>query len=248
MTRRPWNIALGLVGVIVWSVVIGLPLFLFHLTGDGLLVGDRIHAAVLFIASYGLVFWLAAQPRQTRRIVPPKKLPPVKTTLPTAPVVQVFDAELVAENRPPENPLREENPVREENPTGQSLVLKVQNYFGSSRSRRVSLDPGDRSYTLLPGQELEITARAFASLPKFRVIESDQGTLVCVEGADVEVEVVVRPAADQKAADQKAADQKAADQKAADQKAADQKAADQKDLEDSSFVEQPLGPASVRLP
>ena len=67
--------------------------------------------------------------------------------------------------------------------------LIIANYLGSSRSRVVYVEPGGTNCTLLPGQELEVTAASRGAMPAFRIVESDIATQIYVDGAMVTVTV-----------------------------------------------------------
>ena len=56
MADRPWRTSLGLVAVLLWSGIIGIPVLVFHLNSVGLDVGEHLHSAVMFIASQALDF------------------------------------------------------------------------------------------------------------------------------------------------------------------------------------------------
>jgi hypothetical protein len=61
-----------------------------------------------------------------------------------------------------------------------TLILSIQN--ASSRLRIVMLEPWGREFLLALDEKLEITARPGSPVPGLRVVESDNRTLVFIEG------------------------------------------------------------------
>ena len=187
MADRAWRISLGLAALLVWSLFIGFPVLVFHLRAPGLVIGEHIHSAILFVASQLLVFWLTARPstRKEKAVVKqransvgfPFKQPPQPT---------LWQAELaIAQN--PESP-ESSSPFAED----RSVKVTIANYIGSSHPRRVSIEPGGEEHTLLPGQELEVIATGHVSTPSFRIVESDLVTQISVVGIKCTVSVVVK--------------------------------------------------------
>jgi hypothetical protein len=197
-----WRIGLGIVAVAWWSVVIGFPVLLFHLRVRGLVPGEHIHAAILFFASQGLVFWIVARPRPKRnkpatvgaatgrRDVrrPSEAVPELSTALEghRTTADPVWDAEVVpadASQSSSDPPMAKTN--------GLVTRVLIGNYLGSSRSRRVTIEPGGENYTLLPGQNLEVTATGQTAAPSFRIVESDLATQLFIEGGPTNVTAVL---------------------------------------------------------
>jgi hypothetical protein len=192
MADRPWRTAQGLIAVLLWSFFIGFPVLAFHVNSMGLDPGQHVHAAVLFVSSQVLVFWLAARP--SRKLHPssravfraaPNVVRPVAN--PAARDQQVWEAELVSQFEGSSSQGNGSAPQ----PSADVRVTRmiVANYLGSSRARVVYVEPGGTHCSLLPGQELEIKAASRGALPAFRIVESDLATQVYVDGVDVTVTV-----------------------------------------------------------
>ncbi len=71
MPDRPWRTGSGVVAVTIWSGLVGLPLVQFHILYRSFTFGEHLHAAILFVASQGLVYWLAARPRPSQHLIQP---------------------------------------------------------------------------------------------------------------------------------------------------------------------------------
>jgi hypothetical protein len=186
---------MGLVAVLLWSAVIGLPVLLFHLNSVGMDFGEHFHSAVLFVASQALVFYLAARPRRTTAKAVPA-IPQISTPFATIGPQQVWDAELVPEkssrsifelaSRPESFPTT----VSEQLPSHRCTTkVIICNYLASSHARLVYLEPGGIQHTLAPGRELAVTATADGQYPTIRVVESDRATQVYLEGVGIKVSV-----------------------------------------------------------
>jgi hypothetical protein len=182
MGQRPWRISLGIAVVLLWTGVIGFPVLVFHSASVGLQFGEHLHAAILFIASQVLVFWLAARttrfaprPRSERRVTPA-----------STPQL-VWNAELV-------EPEAESRLAADTESASDQLPapLTIGNYLASSQVRLVMVEPGGFRQSLLPGQSLNVFVQDAAGPVRYRIVESDSATQVFVEGGRV-AEVVVCP-------------------------------------------------------
>ncbi len=189
MAGQPWRTSWGLVAVLIWSVLVGFPALVFHLNDAVLGIGEHLHAAAMFVVSQLLVYWLAARPsRSTRRAALnpiPQSVGPVAAA--GLPKPQVWDAELVTTDKNAESASTTLSSAA--SPDGCTTRLIIGNYLGSSRSRVVYIEPGGTNHTLLPGQEIEITATSQGMLPSFRIVESDIATQVYVDGIAIAVAV-----------------------------------------------------------
>lgn len=179
MARQPWRVGNGLAVVILWTVIVGFPILVFHITRSSLTIGEHLHSTVLFLASQGLVFWLVARPPTAP---PPTASSRSKADSPTPPLPtispQVWEAEVV--NPRTSNLLFGSGSPGSECPT---VEVFLSNYIGSSKARIIYLDPSGRQFTLLAGQELHVQAAGQYSPPVVRVIESDLATQLCISGA-----------------------------------------------------------------
>jgi hypothetical protein len=154
-------------------------------------VGDHVHAFILFVASEGLVFWLAARPviQKPKRSTPMRKesLSKVASQSQELWLAELAPEYSAANATSSESPfIATTKPVASNGRSAARLI--VANYFGSSRSRIVSIEPGGIQRTLLPGQELHVTATAEDLAPRFRIVESDLATQVYVEGIGIQIE------------------------------------------------------------
>lgn len=193
MADRLWRTSLGLVAVLLWSAVVGLPVLLFHLNNQGMDFGERLHAVFMFVASQVLVYWLAARPTKNTPATAVSLNSQIATPFVTIPArYQVWDAELVEKKSTDSTSASVSNTdsakVNTADSPGQCTAkLIVTNYLGSSQSRIVYVEPGGTQRSLLPGQELEVTATAQGLVPSFRIVESEIATQVYVDGASVAV-------------------------------------------------------------
>lgn len=179
MAKRPWRIGNGLAVVILWTGMIGIPVFLFHISRNGMTVGEHLHSAVLFLASQGLVFWLVARPSSSTSYTAALPPEPVGSavTLPT-PEPHVWPAEVVTVEQT-DSLFGSGTP----DPGCPVVQVTLANYIGSSRTRVIYLDPDGRQVMLRAGHEMVVTAAGRHSPPTIRVVESDLATQVCIMGA-----------------------------------------------------------------
>jgi hypothetical protein len=165
--------------VFVWSALIGIPVLLFHLSNMSLDVGQHLHAAVMFVASQFLVFWLAARSQPKTRPKPPPRHPIPKLTSPfAASEPEIWNAEIVPTAA-----------AASSEPRHGLAKLIIGNYVASSRPRIVYIEPGGIQRTLQPGLELQIIANSQDSLPTIHIVESDLATQVYVEGIQTSIQV-----------------------------------------------------------
>ena len=184
MKDQPWRIGWGLAALLIWSVLVGLPVVTFHVRGVGLMPGEHLHAAILFVASQLLVFWVVARPkpRSVNRVRPraAKSFPSARSEH------RIWQAELASVE------VATESPALEGVVKGFAAKVCVDNYVGSSKSRRVSIDPEGSNYILLPGNGLEVTAVGQTETPSFRIVESDLATQVFVLGLTSRISVAMK--------------------------------------------------------
>lgn len=186
MSDRQWRTGVGLAALLIWSIFIGVPVLMFHTRAPALLPGDHLHAAVMFIASQVLVFWLSARPSTIKKkTVEVRSVATVPSVAAHAAAQSPWQAELVI---PKPNSTPSTSAARIESLT---VRVSIANYIGSGRPRRVSIEPGDELHMLLPGQELEITATGETVAPSFRIIESDLATQITVVAIGCSVSAVV---------------------------------------------------------
>ena len=184
MADGPWRTSAGVAAVLVWSAVVGVPILAYHVRGYGLFFGDHLHAALLFVTSQFLVFYLAARPGRKRRPEPVA----VGRPIPAKPVEpEIWNAELAPS--PDYLVPASEQVIAKSQPAGAICISKVviSNYLGSSHPRIVYVEPGGAHYKLLPGQELEIIATTIGFPATFRVVESDLATQVHMLGSGITV-------------------------------------------------------------